>query len=202
MQKILYFGIFPTPQSQHTASKVAIINSQWCESSQCGPWTSSIIIWTFAGITESQAPTQTNRIRICIFAKSSDDLKCWCRIVLANRTFCNDGNIPSLQRPTWQPLVPYDCWATDLWLVQLRHSIFFLIKKKSFLLEYSWFTMLCYTIGLFFVVVVVVVLGGCFGHTAHGILVPQPGIEPVPPALEARSLTHWTTREVPKDIFF
>ena len=28
-------------------------------------------------------------------------------------------------------------------------------------------------------------------------LVPQPGIEPSPPALGARSLTHWTTREVP-----
>ena len=28
-------------------------------------------------------------------------------------------------------------------------------------------------------------------------LVPQPGIETRPPALEAWSLTHWTTREVP-----
>ena len=27
-------------------------------------------------------------------------------------------------------------------------------------------------------------------------LVPQPGIEPGPPALGAWSLTHWTTREV------
>ena len=27
-------------------------------------------------------------------------------------------------------------------------------------------------------------------------LVPRPGIEPRPPALGARSLTHWTTREV------
>ena len=27
-------------------------------------------------------------------------------------------------------------------------------------------------------------------------LVPQPGMEPRPPALRARSLTHWTTREV------
>ena len=30
-----------------------------------------------------------------------------------------------------------------------------------------------------------------------GILVPQPGIEPVPPAMEAWRLNHWTTREVP-----
>ena len=28
------------------------------------------------------------------------------------------------------------------------------------------------------------------------ILLPQPGIEPVPPAGEVRSLNHWTTREV------
>ena len=31
---------------------------------------------------------------------------------------------------------------------------------------------------------------------ADGILVPGPGIEPVPPALEAWSLNHWTAREV------
>ena len=30
-----------------------------------------------------------------------------------------------------------------------------------------------------------------------GILVPHPGIESVLPALEAQSLNHWTTREVP-----
>ena len=29
------------------------------------------------------------------------------------------------------------------------------------------------------------------------ILVPQPGIEPLPPALEGWSLNHWTTREAP-----
>ena len=35
-------------------------------------------------------------------------------------------------------------------------------------------------------------------HVACGILFPRPGIEPVPPAVEAQSLNHWTTREVPK----
>ena len=34
-------------------------------------------------------------------------------------------------------------------------------------------------------------------HTAGGILVPRPGIEPVPPTVEAWSPNHWTTREVP-----
>ena len=32
---------------------------------------------------------------------------------------------------------------------------------------------------------------------ACGILVPQPGIEPVPPIGEAENLNSWTTREVP-----
>ena len=31
---------------------------------------------------------------------------------------------------------------------------------------------------------------------ACGSLLSQPGIEPTPPALEARSLNHWTAREV------
>ena len=31
---------------------------------------------------------------------------------------------------------------------------------------------------------------------ACGILVPKPGIEPAPPAVEAWSLNHWTAREV------
>ena len=33
-------------------------------------------------------------------------------------------------------------------------------------------------------------------------LVTRPGIEPRPPALGARSLTHWTTREVPEVLWF
>ena len=32
---------------------------------------------------------------------------------------------------------------------------------------------------------------------ACGILVPQPGMELVSPALGSQSLNHWTTREVP-----
>ena len=35
-------------------------------------------------------------------------------------------------------------------------------------------------------------------HTARGILVSQPGIKPMPPAVEAWSLNHWTTREAPQ----
>ena len=36
-----------------------------------------------------------------------------------------------------------------------------------------------------------------FGRAACGILVPQPGMEPSPPAVEEQSLNHWTAREVP-----
>ena len=34
--------------------------------------------------------------------------------------------------------------------------------------------------------------------TAYGILIPQPGIEPVSPTVEAWSPNHWTAREVPR----
>ena len=36
-----------------------------------------------------------------------------------------------------------------------------------------------------------------FCHKAPGILVPQPGIEPTPLAVEVWSLNHWTSGEVP-----
>ena len=34
-------------------------------------------------------------------------------------------------------------------------------------------------------------------HKAYGILVPRPGIEPMPPALEEWSHNQWTNKEVP-----
>ena len=41
----------------------------------------------------------------------------------------------------------------------------------------------------------------CFCFWPHSmacrILVPQPGIEPTPPAVEAWNLNHWTTKEIP-----
>jgi len=40
-----------------------------------------------------------------------------------------------------------------------------------------------------------------FGLEASGILVPQPRIKPMTPALEARRLNHWNTREVPECAF-
>ena len=37
---------------------------------------------------------------------------------------------------------------------------------------------------------------------ACGILVPQPGIQPIPPAFEVLGLYHWPAREVPLNDFF
>ena len=53
-------------------------------------------------------------------------------------------------------------------------------------------------------------LSGVFFHfwlyllcsVAHTILVPQPGIKPVPRAVEVWSLNHRTTREIPLGSFF
>ena len=38
-------------------------------------------------------------------------------------------------------------------------------------------------------------------HAAYGILVPQQGIELVPPAVEAQSLNHWVIREIPNILY-
>ena len=37
---------------------------------------------------------------------------------------------------------------------------------------------------------------GCAMCVACKLLVPRPRVEPVPPAVEARRLNHWTAREV------
>ena len=39
-------------------------------------------------------------------------------------------------------------------------------------------------------------------HVACGIIVPQPGMEPVPPTLEAWSLNHWSTVDQISPQFF
>ena len=36
---------------------------------------------------------------------------------------------------------------------------------------------------------------------AYRLLLPSPGIEPAPPALEAWSLNHWTARKAPLSFF-
>ena len=44
--------------------------------------------------------------------------------------------------------------------------------------------------------VILLVILICFGRVTYGILVPWPGIEPEPPAIEAQSPNHWITSEV------
>ena len=39
-------------------------------------------------------------------------------------------------------------------------------------------------------------------HKACRILVPQPGMERAPPAVEVWNLNHWTAREVPTKCFY
>ena len=39
-------------------------------------------------------------------------------------------------------------------------------------------------------------------RTAHGILVPRPGIEPMSPAVEVWGPNHWTAGEFPEDAFY
>jgi len=75
----------------------------------------------------------------------------------------------------------------------LRASVPFIPKEVfCFALFFSHWLWRLFKITLFY-------LGLC--QVAHGILVPWPRIEPMPPALGARSLNHWTTSEVP-EVFF
>ena len=53
-----------------------------------------------------------------------------------------------------------------------------------------------------FVVVVVVVVLFWLCHMVCGILVPQLGIEPRPPAVEVWSSNHWTAKEFPRFFCF
>ena len=69
------------------------------------------------------------------------------------------------------------------------------------LLTIYLFTLLCYWVfqASFFCCRFFVVC--LFWWHVGGILVPQPEIEPVPPAVEAQSLNPWTAREVPPASF-
>ena len=54
----------------------------------------------------------------------------------------------------------------------------------------------CFVWSLLFCLFALFFFSLCFGCTAFGIVVSQLGIKPVPPAVEAWSLNHWTTREL------
>ena len=66
---------------------------------------------------------------------------------------------------------------------------------------YLWEASLSLSLSFFFFQCTYLIFWGVWwGGLACGILVPQPGIEPGPTAVEARSPNHWTTREVPGGI--
>ena len=69
-----------------------------------------------------------------------------------------------------------------LLLMPGNHSVLFCSR-----MSYKWKHTVCDLLMFFFF----------FGCTSKHEELPQPGIEPVPPAVEVQSLNHWTTREVP-----
>ena len=48
-----------------------------------------------------------------------------------------------------------------------------------------------------FIILIAIIFFSGLHHRARGILVPQSGIKPVLPAVEAYSLNQWSAREVP-----
>ena len=85
------------------------------------------------------------------------------------------GNLEQVKKGSAQAATPYD----EEWFFFRQRLIFCLLSIKM---------ALCPTFFFFFFLL-------C--HTACRLLVPQPGIKPMPSAVEVRSLNHWTTREVP-----
>ena len=47
-----------------------------------------------------------------------------------------------------------------------------------------------------------ILLGMWPHHTASGILVPQPGIKPKPPSLEAHSFNTWMARDIGRNLLW
>ena len=70
----------------------------------------------------------------------------------------------------------------------ILHIVFFYCSPHPLISYYSFFKIQSKWVFFFF----------WPRRTACGRLVPRPGIEPTPPAVEAWSPNHWTTREVPK----
>ena len=89
-------------------------------------------------------------------------------------------------------------WISDEQLIILRASISHVILgiyfyEKNYLLfiqNSNWIEQPVFFFLIFWL---------C--HMACGILVPPPGIKPAPPALETRSLNHWTAREVLNSLY-
>ena len=82
--------------------------------------------------------------------------------------------------PGWKTLVPAE---------ELKDTVVYIPSERTRTLPYH-----CSNFFFFFFF-----FWPC--HSAYGILVPQPGIEPRSWAVKAQTLNHWTTREFPAVLF-
>ena len=89
------------------------------------------------------------------------------------------GNLEQVKKGSAQAATPYD----EEWF------FFFFFDKDWFFV--FWLSRWLYVQRSFFFFFFLL----C--HIACRLLVPRPGIKPMPSAVEVRSLNHWTTREVP-----
>ena len=102
----------------------------------------------------------------------------------ANIELWNCGALPwHWKSLNWSQLAPsYSVWRARGWWDIMLWAWLLLNHSNTFLKNVS----ILFSVFIFF---------GC--HVAFGMTVPWPGIEPVPPAVEAWSFNHWTAREVP-----
>ena len=76
-----------------------------------------------------------------------------------------------------------------------RGCFYNIISLRSILIQFSKPAIIFFNLYLKAIVIYLF-----FGHiAAHGILVPQPGIEPMAPELEVQNPNHWTASEFPRD---
>ena len=119
-----------------------------------------------------------------------------------NTLFPNDLSTMVLASMMIRIWISYCCKMMIFLIVSFIHPCYsfyiFCKGNRYFLLKISFRLLnICYY--HFFMLQIIpnwpakacVFFGG--GHTEYSILVPQPGIEPVPPAMEAQRLNHWTT---------
>ena len=88
-----------------------------------------------------------------------------------------------------QVLLGYPFWIWQ-WVCDLPNIVILILKTQK---EGE---------GLFFSYLITIITIIRLHSAACGILLPWPGIKPMPPALSVQSLNHWITREVPMCLHF
>ena len=104
------------------------------------------------------------------------NISCACECLLAQLSpMCHSSKCFNMcQSCKWQKQIIFISWIT----AKVEHLLVFTGYLNLFIFK------------IFFIF--------WLHHAACGILVPRPGIEPGPPAVEAWSPNHWTAREFPK----